>query len=86
MWNATVFTKSRDRLLKAEVAKDFLEQVVAHTREQRWMSDELFPVDGTLLEAWASLRSLQRKDKPKGTARQATPRSINSQMEERGHL
>ena len=64
VWVATVFTKNRDRLLEAEVAKEFLERVVAHAREQGWMSDEHFTVDGTLLEAWASLKSFQRKDKP----------------------
>ena len=64
VWDATVFIKNRDRLLEAEVAKEFLERVVAHAREQGWMSDEHFTVDGTLLEAWASLKSFQRKDKP----------------------
>jgi transposase len=63
VWDATVFTKNRDRLLEAEVAKEFLARVVAHAREQGWMSDEHFTVDGTLLEAWASLKSFQRKDK-----------------------
>jgi transposase len=63
VWDATVFTKNRDRLLEAEVAKEFLERVVAQAREQGWMSDEHFTVDGTLLEAWASLKSFQRKDK-----------------------
>jgi transposase len=61
VWDATVFTKNRDRLLEAEVAKEFLGRVVAHAREQGWMSDEHFTVDGTLLEAWASLKSFQRK-------------------------
>ncbi len=63
VWDATVFTKNRDRLLEAEVAKEFLGRVVAHAREQGWMSDEHFSVDGTLLEAWASLKSFQRRDK-----------------------
>jgi transposase len=62
VWDATVFSKNRDRLLEAEVAKEFLERVVALGREQGWMSDEHFTVDGTLLEAWASLKSFQRKD------------------------
>jgi transposase len=62
VWDATVFSKNRDRLLEAEVAKEFLERVVALAREQGWMSDEHFTVDGTLLEAWASLKSFQRKD------------------------
>ena len=63
VWDATVFTKNRDRLLEAEVAKEFLKRVVAHAREQGWMSDEHFTVDGTLLEAWASLKSFQQRDK-----------------------
>jgi IS5 family transposase len=63
VWDATVFTKNRDRLLEAEVAKEFLARVVAQARDQGWTSDEHFTVDGTLLEAWASLKSFQRKDK-----------------------
>ena len=63
VWNATVFTKNRDRLLEAELAKEFLARVVAQASEKGWTSDEHFTVDGTLLEAWASLKSFQRKDK-----------------------
>jgi transposase len=62
VWDATVFTKNRDRLLEAEVAKEFLARVVSHAREQGWTSDEHFTVDGTLLEAWASQKSFQPKD------------------------
>jgi len=53
VWDATVFTKNRNRLLEAEVAKDFLALVVEQARGQGWASDEHFTVDGTLLEAWA---------------------------------
>src|SRR5262250_2810321 len=63
VWDATVFTKNRDRLLEAELAKEFLARVVAQASEKGWTSDEHFTVDGTLLEAWASLKSFQRKDK-----------------------
>ena len=62
VWDATVFTKNRDRLLKAEVAQQFLAQVVEQARAKGWTSDEHFTVDGTLLEAWAGVKSLQRKD------------------------
>src|SRR5246127_411437 len=62
VWDATVFTKNRDRLLEAEVAKEFLTLVVEQAREQGWASDEHFTVDGTLLEAWASVKSFQPKD------------------------
>jgi transposase len=63
VWDATVFTKNRDRLLEAEVAKEFLARVVAQAREKGWTSDEHFSVDGTLLEAWASAKSFQPKEK-----------------------
>jgi transposase len=63
VWDATVFTKNRDRLLEAEVAKEFLSRVVGQAREKGWTSDEHFTVDGTLLEAWASVKSFQPKDK-----------------------
>ena len=66
VWDATVFTKNRDRLLEAEVAKEFLARVVAQAREKGWTSDEHFTVDGTLLEAWASAKSFQPKDKKSG--------------------
>src|ERR1700738_1872894 len=62
VWDATTFTKNRDRLLEAEVAKKFLAQVVARARTQGLTSDEHFTVDGTLLEAWAGAKSFQRKD------------------------
>jgi transposase len=62
MWDATVFTKNRDRLLEAEVAKQFLAQVVEQARAKGLTSDEHFTVDGTLLEAWASVKSFQPKD------------------------
>ena len=51
VWDATVFTKNRDRLLEAEVAKEFLERVVEQARAKSLTSDEHFTVDGTLLEA-----------------------------------
>ncbi len=63
VWDATVFTKNRDRLLQSEIAKHFLAKVVAKACEAGWTSDEHFTVDGTLLEAWASLKSFQLKDK-----------------------
>src|SRR6266849_6597682 len=61
VWDATVFTKNRDRLLEADIAKQFLAQVVAQAGERGLTSDEHFTVDGTLLEAWASVKSFQPK-------------------------
>ena len=61
VWDATVFTKNRDRLLDGDVAREFLMAVVNQAREKDLTSDEHFTVDGTLVEAWASLKSFQRK-------------------------
>jgi transposase len=66
VWDATSFTKNRDRLLEAAVAKEFLAQVVERARVAGLVSDEHFTVDGTLLEAWASLKSFQPKDGNQG--------------------
>jgi transposase len=66
VWDTTTFTKNRDRLLEAAVAKEFLAQVVEQARVAGLISDEHFTVDGTLLEAWASLKSFQPKDKQDG--------------------
>jgi len=63
VWDATVFTKNRDRLLEADVAKEFLAHVVEQARTRGLTSDEHFTVDGTLLEAWAGAKSFQPKDK-----------------------
>src|SRR3954452_554514 len=65
VWDVTVFTKNRDRLLEGEVAREFLCEVVKQAREKDLTSDEHFTVDGTLLEACASLKSFQRKDEKK---------------------
>jgi transposase len=61
VWDATTFTKNRDRLLEADVAKQFLAHVVELAREKDFVSDEHFTADGTLLEAWASAKSFQPK-------------------------
>jgi transposase len=60
VWDVTVFTKNRERLLKADVAKQFFQLVVEQARDLNLMSDEHFTVDGTLLEACASLKSFKK--------------------------
>src|SRR5258708_33480662 len=62
VWVATVFTKNRDRLLEGEIAGLFFSGVLAQGRAADLLSDEHFSVDGTLIEAWASQKSFQRKD------------------------
>src|SRR5579872_3548918 len=62
VWVATVFSKNRDRLLEGEIAAKFFALVLDQARAGDLLSDEHFSVDGTLIEAWASQKSFQRKD------------------------
>lgn len=66
VWDATVFTKNRNRLLEGDVAREFLGEVVSEAQAKGLTSDEHFTVDGTLIEAWASLKSFQPKDRTQG--------------------
>jgi transposase len=61
-WHPTVFTHNRDRLLEAEVARDFLAALLALPKVRRLLSDDHFSVDGTLIDAWASMKSFRPKD------------------------
>ena len=61
-FNATTFSKNRERLLEAEVARAFFAEVMAEAGRRRLLSDDHFSVDGTLLEAWASLKSYRPRD------------------------
>jgi transposase len=71
VWDAAVFTKNRDRLLDGDVAREFLCEVVKQAQEKKLTSDEHFTVDGTLVEAWASLKSFQRRPPPAGRPRKS---------------
>ncbi|HET6804443.1 MAG TPA: IS5 family transposase [Frateuria sp.] len=62
VWDATTFTKNRDRLLDGDIATKFLVAVLAQPQVKALLSDEHFSVDGTLLEAWASTKSFRPKD------------------------
>ena len=64
VWDATTFTKNRDRLLDGDIAQAFFLAITAQARAHGLLSDEHFTVDGTLLEAWASQKSFQRKGDP----------------------
>jgi transposase len=64
VWNHAVFSKNRERLLNQEVARAFFARVLAQAKPQ--LSDEHFTVDGTLIEAWASQKSFQKKDGGEG--------------------
>ena len=61
VWNASTFSKNRDRLLARDIAQKLLAQVVDQADAAQLLSHEHFTVDGTLIEAWASLKSFRRK-------------------------
>lgn len=62
VWDVTVFTKNRERLLAGEIAREFLLAVLADPQVKPLLSSEHFSVDGTLIAAWASMKSVQPKD------------------------
>ena len=62
VWVPTVFTKNRDRLLEADVARKFLAELMDHNELRGLLSDEHFSVDGTQIAAWASMKSFRAKD------------------------
>jgi transposase len=61
VWKASTFSKNRDRLLERDIAQKLLAKVVQQADEAQLLSHEHFTVDGTLIEAWASLKSFRRK-------------------------
>jgi len=72
VWDVTVFTKNRERLLEGEIAEAFFKQVVEQARAKELLSEEHFTVDGTLVQAWAGQKSFRAK-KGKGEKRQVPP-------------
>ena len=66
IWDVTVFTKNRDRLLAGDIAAKFMAAVLNQPRVKALLSQDHFLVDGTLIEAWASMKSFKPKDDGKG--------------------
>lgn len=64
VWDPTVFTKNRERLWRGDLARAFFERVLAQAQGRHLLSTEHFTVDGTLIEAWAGLKSFRRTDAP----------------------
>ena len=62
VWDHSTFSKNRDRLLEGDVAARFLSALLAQPRVKRLLSSDHFSVDGTLIEAWASMKSFKPKD------------------------
>jgi transposase len=61
-WNHSTFSKNRDRLIGGEIGVKFFQKVLEQAKEQGLLSSEHFSVDGTLIDAWASMKSFQKKD------------------------
>lgn len=66
-WDHSVFSKNRDRLLEGDIAMKFLAAVLAQPRVTKLLSTDHFSVDGILIEAWASMKSVKPKDGPSGS-------------------
>jgi transposase len=81
-FDASSFSKNKERLLEHEVAREFLTAVVAEARRRGLLSEDHFSVDGTLLEAWASLKSIH----PKGGGEPPQPGERNPDVDFRGEL
>jgi IS5 family transposase len=64
VWDHSSFTQNNDRLIGSEVAAEFLSRILAQAERKRLLSREHFTVDGTLIEAWASIKSFKPKDGP----------------------
>ena len=64
VWVPTVFSKNRDRLLTTDMSRKVMAAILAHPEVKPLLSDEHFSVDGTLVKAWASMKSFQPKDSP----------------------
>ena len=80
VWDHSTFSKNRDRLLEGEIAAKFLAAVLAQPKVKRLLSSDHFSVDGTLIEAWASIKSFRRKDggDNDARARAATPSAAST--------
>jgi transposase len=89
VWDVTVFTKNRERLLEGDVAVSFLLAVMDDAAVKRLLSTEHFSVDGTLIDAWASMKSFRRKngqdDPPSGPGRNAERNSRNEKRSNDTH-
>ena len=62
VWDVTVFTKNRERLIAGDIASKFMAAVLNQEQVKALLSDDHFAVDGTLIEAWASMKSFRPKD------------------------
>jgi transposase len=86
IWSPTTFSKNRDRLLEGDIAAAFFDAVVTHAKKAGLLSDEHFTVDGTQLEAWASLKSFKPRDsRPSGPPDDPGNPTVNFRGEKRSN-
>lgn len=87
VWDATVYSKNRDRLIEGDVAACFLQALLRSERVEALLSDDHFSVDGTLIDAWASMRSFRPKDEDDdaGTPAGSGGAGRNAERDFRGH-
>ena len=81
VWDVTIFTKNRERLIEGDIAAKFMAAVLRQPRVEALLSDDHFSVDGTLIEAWASMKSFRPKDgsgPPPGPGRNGVNAGLNS--------
>ena len=84
VWDASTYSKNRDRLIEGEIAARFLQAVLQGDRVQALLSDEHFSVDGTLIDAWASMKSFRAKDEGGEGNDDAPPPGRNTGRDFRG--
>ena len=82
VWDHSVFSKNRDRLLEGDIAAKFLAAVLAQPKVKKLLSSDHFSVDGTLIEAWASMKSVKPKD---GSGEPPTQGGRNAEADFHGH-
>ena len=85
VWDATTFSKNRERLLKGDIAEAFFQAVLRQARVAGLLSDEHFTVDGTLIEAWAGQKSFRRVDEPPAVSGEGGNPTVNFHGEKRSN-
>jgi transposase len=81
IWDHSTFSKNRDRLMEAEIAEEFFAQVLDQARTRGLTSDEHFSVDGTLIEAWASLKSFRPRPQPRSGFSRRAPQQRDPRLQ-----
>lgn len=84
VWDQSTFVKNRDRLLEGEIADKFFQEVVAFADKKKLLSKEHFSVDGSIVHAWASLKSLQEKERENEKGKPDDPDDRNPSVDFKG--